>query len=82
MIKQGFIIDAGKFEFVRDCQYDDKLTKGMFVKVNGDLLPAAYVYPIENKQRVLDLMKACKDSKTAHDNLVADVFYKQLHKLR
>jgi len=82
MIKSGFIINADKNTIERDCQYDDKRIEGMFVKVDGQLLPAAYVFPIEHKAVVIELLNQIAASKKAHDALVADIYYKQFMKYR
>ncbi len=83
MIRKGFMIDTLKFEYLRDCTYDDTRIEGMFVKVDGkDLIPAAYVYPIENKNKVLFNLEGLKASKKQHEDRIARVFYKELPNLR
>lgn len=80
MIKSGFIIDTGRFEIIRDCQYDDKRIEGMFYRVDDkDIIPIAYVYPIEHKNK---LKLTAKEAKIRYDKIINDIYYKELPKVR
>ena len=83
MIRQGIIIDPHtKFEIIKECNYDDIRIDGMYVKANGELLPAAYVYPIENRDKVLEALNSLKLAKKQFDDLQANIFYKVFPTLR
>lgn len=83
MIRKGIIIDTMKFTIVRECSYDDVLVEAMFYRVDGeDLIPAAYVYPLENKEELEVVLEAMRGIKKAYDEQVAHFYYKILPQLR
>lgn len=83
MIRKGIIIDTMKFTIVRECSYDDVLVEAMFYRVDGeDLIPAAYVYPLENKEELEILLADMREAKKSYDEQVAHFYYKVLPRLR
>lgn len=86
MIRKGFIINTSTHNIDYECEYDDTRIDGMYVKClyNGrkEIIPAAYVFPIENKRAIEMLLIQLATAKKNYDDIVADVYYKQFPKLR
>lgn len=86
MIRKGFIINVSTHSISHECEYDDARVEGMYVKCSYDgrkeIIPAAYVFPIENKQAIEILLIQLEAAKKAYDDIVADVYYKQFPRLR
>jgi hypothetical protein len=82
MLRKGFIIDTSKFTFERSCTYDDKRIDGMFYKVEGDLIPIAYIFPEHVKDEVMNILAELRSARKTYDDFVANMFYKILPKLR
>jgi hypothetical protein len=82
MIRKGFLIDTMKFTVIRDCEYDVKLVEGLFYKVDGQLIPSAYVFPIENKEGLEIILADARRMKKQYDDYVANLYYKVLPRFR
>lgn len=80
--KSGILVDVGNFKIVREITYDDIKVDGMFHKVDGELLPAAYIFPIENKDKVIEQLERLKTKRKEWDDLTAEIYYKVFPKLR
>ena len=80
--KQGILIDITKHIIHKTGWYDDTRIEGMYVKFDGEIMPAVYVFPIENQTKVQELLNQLAAAKKEYDDFVADVYYKQLPKLR
>lgn len=83
MIKSGILIDPHtNFNIVKRGNYDDKRVEELYVKFEKELIPAAYVYPIENEVAIQQALDKLKQAKAAFEAIQAEVFYKILPKLR
>lgn len=83
MIKTGIMIDPHtEFKIQKKGKYDNKRIDELYVKFEGELIPAAYVYPLENEVAVLDALNRLKVAKKAFEDVQAEIFYKVLPKLR
>lgn len=81
---KGILIDPHtNFCIEREVTYENTRIDNMYYKVDGkDLIPIAYLFPIERKQDVLDLLQALKDAKNAWEATQARIFYVEFPKLR
>lgn len=83
MTRKGIIIDCVRNTVVRECMYDDKRVEGIYVRVDGkDLIPAAYVYPLENREHVEIQLARIAKAKKEYDDITSEVFYKALPSFR
>ena len=71
-----------KFRIEKEGMYDDKRIDDMYVKFDGEIIPAAYIYPYENKEKILELLEELKTAKKIFDDIQNRIFYKDLSKLR
>lgn len=78
----GILIDSLKFTIVRDIVYDDTRVGGMYVKAEGELYPAAYIYPKSNQLEIENVLRDCREAKAHYDKIVAAAYYSLLPKLR
>lgn len=85
MIKKGILIDLSmsKYVIVREVTYDDKRVDDMYVKVDGkDLIPAAYIFPVENREKVQEQLNRMTAARKVFDDLQAEIYYKIFPTLR
>lgn len=88
MIRKGIVIDCHtKFEIIGNCEYEDRKVDGMYYKIitgmsAGELIPAAYIYPVEHREAIFTLLCELKDAKKAFDDIQSRVFYKDFPKYR
>ncbi len=83
MVKNGILIDTQKYT-IKEIQYNDTTIDDLFYKVVGEQYPtpSAYIFPIESKLAVEDLLQQLKTAKKTYDDFVAAVYYKEFPKLR
>jgi hypothetical protein len=86
MNRKGVIIDPGTLT-MNECEYVDKKIEGMYFSVTvgsykSEIMPAAYVSPIENKEKVQECLDILKASKKAYDDKFAEIYYKVFPTLR
>lgn len=84
MIVKGILIDPHThFKIERECSYDTQRIDGMYVKVDGkDLIPIAYIYPLEHKAAIEALLKELRDAKKAFEDVQSRIFYREFPKFR
>lgn len=83
MDTNGILISTTEFRIIREVTYDkDKRVDGMYYKVGNDLIPAAYIFPIENREAVQSQLDTLKTLKKIYDDEVAKIYYKVFPKLR
>lgn len=82
MMKQGFVIDTTRNVILKTGHYDTELVDGMFLKFDGELLPVAYVFPIEHKESIQELLNQLAKAKKEYDDTVARIYYKEFQKFR
>lgn len=83
MLRKGILIDVSKAKIERKCTYDDKRVEDIYVKVDGkDLIPACYVYPLENEVQLQEALDILKQAREDCSKIEAEVYYKILPTLR
>lgn len=83
MPANGILVNFSNHTIIGEITYDKhKRVDEMYYKVGNDIIPAAYIFPIENRQPVQDQLNILKKAKLDYDNLVADIYYKVLPTLR
>lgn len=89
MIKKGFVIDTQRHTIDREIEYDDTRVDGLWYREQGksskegaNLIPIAFVFPIEHKESVQILLGMLAHAKKAYDDAVAKIYYKEFPKYR
>jgi hypothetical protein len=83
MLKKGIIIDTMHIKIERECMYEDQRVDGMYFQVDSkDLIPCAYIFPIENREKVAEQLTILKAAKKTYEDIQANIYYKVFPTLR
>lgn len=80
---RALLIDSSQFRVVGEREITSfNRVEGIYIQTSEGLSPAAYYFPLDVKDKLVELMSQLAASKKHHDDLVAKVFYQELPKLR
>jgi hypothetical protein len=66
---------------IEEIQTTWEIVDAFYVKTSRGLMPKAYVYPAQHRDKLAELFQEYRAAKQAYDDTAARIFYQELPKL-